>query len=115
MVVRKEQADDMVRFLNNALASDPDAINALFSYRAPCGKALATHPTIQVRQVRDDETQSIYYMVGLMGLLNGYLGVYDEGPRAGWGALVAEIDDDAGQIKRFYRQPNTEEPGGCDA
>lgn len=93
----------MIHFLNTALYLDPQAINALFSYRVPCNEAIADHPTIQVLQ----ETPESVPIVGLMGLLNGAFGVDEED----WGFIAMDIDDE-GVITSFYRTSSSERNGG---
>ncbi len=108
MAVREDLVDEMVTFMNEMLAHDQEAITALCLSRVQCGKALATHPTVQVLVVRDDVSQSTDYSVGLLGLLNGFLGSFDEEPRKGFGALAADMDSNTGDITRFRRLSNTE-------
>jgi hypothetical protein len=102
MSVNEILAHQVVRFLNSALAHDTKAINELVSTRVPCGKAIATHPSIQVQVCKDDPTA--VYRVGMLGLLNGMVGKYDDGPHKGYGAIIADLDD--GQIVRFRVLPN---------
>jgi len=108
MSVRFALAGELVNFMNEMLAHDRSAITDLCLHRVPCGKALMTHPTVQVRVVKDDVSQSMDYSVGLLGILNGFLGSFDDGPKKGFGALVAEMDEDTGEITGFRRLKNTE-------
>ena len=108
MAVREDLVDEFVYFLNDTLAHDQGAITALCLHRVQCGKALVTHPTVQVRVVKDDVSQSMDYSVGLLGIMNGFLGSFDDGPKKGFGALVADLDSDIGEITGFRRLMNTE-------
>jgi len=108
MSVREDLVDEFVDFMNDMLAHDQEAIIALCLHRVQCGKALVTHPTVQVRVVKDDVSQSMDYSVGLLGILNGFLGAFDDGPKKGFGALIAEMDGDTGEITKFRRLRNTE-------
>jgi hypothetical protein len=83
-------AQRLVDFLNDALQTDPSAISLLVNNRVPCNQAMLEHPTIQCGTIT----------VGLLGLLNGFVGVYDEGKRKGWGAIAAITEED-GRIVRF--------------
>jgi len=96
--------DRIVAYLNELLAHDPDAVNSLCLNRVPCGKALATHPTVQVQVVRDET--GIDYSVGILGILNGLCGAYDDGSRKGFGGLAVKIDKETGQIARFFKIGN---------
>lgn len=40
-------------------------------------------------------------------MFNGFCGKFDDGPRAGWGPITAEFDDDH-KLIRFYKTLNEE-------
>lgn len=61
--------DTVVEFLNEALETDRDAIQALFKHRVPCNKAMAEHSTIQVRGKKNST-------LGILGLINGIFGMH---------------------------------------
>jgi hypothetical protein len=82
---------ETVDFLNELLVIDPDAVNAMFSFRFSCGRKLADHPTVQVGMLGGGHP-----VVGLIGILNGLFGA-DEW---GWGHLSADYNDQ-GRIIRF--------------
>jgi len=73
--------DGAIRFLNELLDLDRDAVQNLFQSRVPCGDGLADHPTVQVR-VRDDGNH-----VGPLGLLGGLFGC----DRDGWPAVTMAV------------------------
>lgn len=77
---------ETVDFLNELVKLDPVAMNALFSMRIGCTKAMADHPTVQVGVLGKG-----YFTVGLIGILNGLFGA-DEHQ---WGHISADIDDGA--------------------
>lgn len=89
MTIRPD-AESMIEFLNELIELDRPAIAVLIANRVPCNEALANHPTVQVG------AQHGGYHVGLLGVLNGYMGTYDEGPRKGFGAIAAVFEDGAG-------------------
>lgn len=93
MPIRPE-ANAMVEFLNELITIDPTAVNALVNARVECNAQLAYHPTVQAG-VKDDK-----YQVGLLGILNGFFGAFDFGPRVGWGAIQAIVELD-GTISGF--------------
>ncbi len=94
---------DVVDFFNLALVTDPEAVTQLMTHRVKCVRALAEHPTIQVRQMDDD---GLFHDVGMLGLLNGLFGVFDEeGPHKGWGPFVAQYDDASGKLLGFALTP----------
>jgi len=80
MIQESITADEVVAFLNEALKTDPDAMNRLFEKKALCNKAMVDHPTIQV-----DCEEPGFPKFGVLGLLNGLFGVDDDG----WGAIAA--------------------------
>lgn len=88
MAIRPD-VDDVIKFLNELLELDRPAIAALIANRVPCNEALGMHPTVQVG------AQHGGYHVGLLGILNGYFGVFDDGPRVGAGAITAIFGDGA--------------------
>ncbi len=97
----------MICFLNHLLEVDRDAVENLIAARVPCGQALADHQSVQVGRKAGRPT------VGLLGLLNGYFGTFDSGPKAGWGPITAVVDDeDHTRIKEFVLTPNQDSPNG---
>ncbi len=91
-----ELAHTAIAFLNGLLQTDPEAVRALVETRVPCNEAMAQHPSVQV-SVDDGVEQRT---VGLLGILNGLIGVDDDG----WGFLAAEFDDE-GKLTRFLLTP----------
>ena len=83
MIKSSISTQEVVDFLNNALELDSASIGNLFSIRVPCNQELADHPTIQVG------CQGTYCQVGLVGILNGMFGTYENG----WGCLSLDVDD----------------------
>jgi hypothetical protein len=96
---REALADQFIHILNELLEADSTAIEALIGHRVPCNESLAVHPTVQVAQDREGHT------VGLLGILNGLVGVIESGPKEGWGLITATFDD-AGKLTHFWRTPN---------
>jgi hypothetical protein len=86
MAVDLELANRVVSYLNELAELDRPCIGALIANRIPCNKALSDHPTCQV------SSQHGGCHVGLLGLLNGLCGSYDDGPKKGWGAIAAVFD-----------------------
>lgn len=103
MAIRAE-TEDLIEFLNELNRVDPDAVASLMRARVPCNEALATHPTVQVGRGAAREPQC--YEVGILGVLNGYCGVYGSGVRAGWGPITAIVDEDTGFVERFELTKN---------
>ena len=87
---RVVHAADVVRLLNEAAAIDPKAILALVNARVPCNEALLNHPTIQAGRGPEGKPE-----VGLLGILNGLFGTYDDG----WGCIAAELSDEGAPIR----------------
>lgn len=94
MIRASVTVEDAIILLNEALAADQEAINALYRSKVSCNETLANHPTIQIG-VRPDNN----YVVGLLGIMNGLFGIDDKG----YGAIVAIIDDDTGKITSFKK------------
>jgi len=106
----RPETDELIAFLNSLLESDPYAIAELLTVRVPCNQTLADHPTVQVAAGPDHGITFIRpgeYRVGILGILNGYCGSIEEGPREGWGPIAAvyDINDDTKETKlvKFVR------------
>ena len=94
----RPDTDDMIAFLNELLALDAQAVTDLINSRVQCNEAMANHPTVQVGgETGKPET----FRVGLLGLLNGYCGAYDDGEKKGYGPITADFDD--GIVTGFRR------------
>ncbi len=119
MTIRAD-VDDLIAFLNSVAAMDPVAMGKLVGYRVPCNDAIRDHATIQVgpAQERGPAGGLLHLaapefaalapdapVVGLLGILNGYAGTYDDGSRKGWGPIAAIVEDD-GRVTGFRRTPN---------
>jgi len=99
-MVRKE-FDEMIAFLDSLAKLDPVAMGALIEHRVSCNPQLSEHPTVQV------STDGGKVTVGLLGIINGYIGtIEEEGRYKGWGIVAAIIERD-GRCTGFQR---TDEP-----
>lgn len=89
-MISKQQRDDILVILNDALAAEPRAISALFRHKVDISgtSPLIDHPTIQVLQ---------HNQIGFLGLLNGLVGVKENGE----GHLAMLYDQESGLIHRF--------------
>jgi hypothetical protein len=73
MIKKRVTPGGVVRLLNEMLKMDGKAVDDLISHRVNCNEALSDHPTVQVRKIGES------YQVGMLGVLNGMFGVYEEG------------------------------------
>jgi len=89
--------DKAIETLNRFVRADPEAMRLLIETRVPCNETLANDPTCQVSGW--DGTVK----VGLLGILNGLYGTYDEEPLQGWGAVAAVFSDDEKILYGFRR------------
>lgn len=85
----------IVDYLNHLLKIDYNTIENYCFSRICCSKKLAKHPTAQVHK---DEFGN--YSIGLLGILNGLIGVDEEG----YGCIAADMKD--GNIKKFVLLKN---------
>lgn len=90
----------VVEVLNRMLKADPDATAALINHRVPCNDELRDDPTIQCGANPEG--------VGMLGVINGLLGVYPDC----WGSVQAVVSDGTdvkdgpkGTILRFEPVP----------
>ena len=88
----------VIDILNGLLRIDPEAITELFSYRVPCTRELADHPTIQVG-VADNETG---FDVSMIGILNSIV--------PDTGVIVMEYQRNPAKVIRFFWVTNEEIP-----
>jgi hypothetical protein len=79
-------AQSLIEFMNELVKIDKNAIHALIETRVICNKELVGHPTVQVSLPENSEIAS----VGLLGILNGFVGVDNEQ----WGYMTSIYDDD---------------------
>lgn len=93
--VKKDLAKHIVDFLNELLVLDPEAIHSLIEYRVPCNQQMADHSTVQVMGV-DLKGKEPSFKMGLLGLLNGLVGIKD----TGYGYIYAKFDD-KGKLVKF--------------
>ena len=104
MSVRAD-TNDLIAFLNSLVAIDPYAMAELLCIRVPCNQALADHPSVQVAAGGERSGYTFIapntFRVGMLGVLNGFCGTLDDGPRKGWGPIAAIYDD--GKLLRFER------------
>ncbi len=98
-------ADEVIDRLNQLVREDPliaSDIAKLIQTRIGCSNATMNHPTLQTGVHSGEKT------LGLLGLLNGVVGVIPEGPKKGWGYVAAEFADD-GRLVRFLRTDSVPE------
>ena len=95
----RPDADELIEFLDSLAKLDPVAIGKLVAARIPCNDALSAHPTVQT-----GFSMGIAE-VGMLGIINGYAGIYDIGKRRGWGPIAAVVEID-GRCTGFVRTPH---------
>ena len=77
--------DDFLKILNEIASVDPEAMKNLIEARVPCNDELVNHPEVQVGAYEG------VYKVGILGILNGIFGTYEEGKYEGYGPVCAII------------------------
>lgn len=94
--------EKMVDFLNRLVRTDAEAVSKLMEIRVDCNEDLADHPTVQVLAPEGKPPK-----VGLLGMLNGYFGTFEDGPKQGWGPISMVVDDkDMRTVQRFELTKN---------
>ena len=97
---------ECLNLLNQLLQTDPTAITNLIKHHTHCNQELAEHPTVQVRGYGNNPPT-----IGLLGLLNGLCGTYDNEPKKGFGPITATIIKDGEKILEFHlTRPADPEP-----
>ena len=97
----RTDTDDLITFLNSLVKLDPNALTELMLNKVFCNKQLAEHPTVQVSACTSDNVID-QYQVGILGILNGFCGIIESGPKAGYGPITARFDND-GNLVGFER------------
>lgn len=95
-------ADTLIQRLNS-LCGAPGvrkAITDLIEVRVEVSAEVAEHPTLQVAD--DGESTKL----GILGFINGLVGVLPDGPRQGWGYITAVYDDETQELLKFERTKN---------
>jgi len=97
-------ATAICEYLNDLIAHDVDAVHNLCENRVPCNMKLTKHPTVQVVA-----TCCAPPMVGLIGILNGFIGTQEDG----WGYIAGRYGDDGKLLgfdlaDKFERIPERE-------
>lgn len=111
-------ADKIILLMNELTKADPEAMHKLVEHRERCNEKISEHPTVQVSKQRfhgKDEngyTTGLADHVGILGILNGLVGVVDEGEKKGWGVVAAVYDSDTDELLGFDRLP-LERCGQC--
>ena len=102
MIIKEHQEvlDHVIQVLNEALAADPVAINALMHLEVPCNVTLSKHPTIQIGHSLINKDDKTGWVMRPLGLINGLLGVKHGGKFDNYGFIAMNIDDD-GRITEF--------------
>jgi hypothetical protein len=95
MAVRPE-VDEFIEFLNSLLEKDPECMSALIANRVPCNKSIEEHVSVQVG-VQDGK-----FVVGFLGIVNGFMGTIDSGNFSGWGPISAVVSKSA-KVLKFVR------------
>lgn len=80
---KTQLAEEVITFLNDVLCEDRHALRRLLTFRTRCNHDLMIHPTVQTGVV-DGEPD-----VGLLGLINGLIGVRPDG----WGYVTCHLAD----------------------
>jgi hypothetical protein len=89
-----------VKYLNELLEADSDCIKTLLETRVPCNEKLMNHESVTAICDSDSDGNPVNPRVGLLGVINGLLGVGQDG----WHYIAAEIDED-GNLHRFLETP----------
>lgn len=98
----KVNIEYVINFLNELTKIDKNAIEKLIECRVLCNEKLAEHESVQV-VANMEENAGKSYSVGILGILNGLVGVHDE---SGWG-YIAAVYDDNGKFEKFEQTPKT--------
>ena len=105
MAIRND-TDELIAFLNSLVKLDPHAITMLVINRVFCNEQLGSHPTVQTSECISTRVEG-EWQVGLLGILNGYCGIIESGPKIGYGPITGRFND-KGLLVGFERTNPTE-------
>jgi hypothetical protein len=88
----RDDVDEMIEFLDTLAKMDPVGMGKLIAARVPCNQTLAEHPTVQVGAGREFGKPEEGWMVGVLGILNGFYGRFEGGDWDGAGPIAATLD-----------------------
>jgi len=106
---------ETVDFLNSLLEIDREAITKVVMAKQPCSEILANHPTVQCGAVKNlaGPNQIPFgfsdFTVGMVGILNGLFGSFDDGTKKGWGCIGYNLDENKLITKFFILENKAEE------
>ena len=89
----------VINLLNDFNSKDPEALAQLINFRVNCNEKLVQHETIQVLCESDAAGNIINPKVGLLGILNGLIGVRE----SGMGFIAAQVNSNTGKIIKFTK------------
>lgn len=106
----------LIDFLNALLEVDRHAVAELLCVDVVCNEAMANHPTVQVRAGGFTTYQPIdQTRITLLGLLNGFCGVYEDTDEnrdlniVNWGPITAVYNN--GQLEKFIETKVAKQQG----
>ena len=94
----------VVKYLNELFEADTEAMKKLVEHRVETNQAMAEHPTVCVMCNEDKDGQPTDHQLGLLGVINGLVGISG----GGWHYIAAEFDEE-GSLHRFLEVPQAME------
>lgn len=100
VVESRINAEAVVAALNSLVEADRECLTKMIDMRVPCNTTLLDHPTAQVVCDGAVNGEVINPRIGLLGVVNGLLGITEQG----WGYIAAEMDEE-GNFHRYVQNP----------
>lgn len=94
----------VVKYLNELFEADNETIKALVETRVTTNQAMMDHDTVCVMADEDDDGNPVNPQLGLLGVINGLVGI----SKSGWHYIAAEFDEE-GSLHRFLEVPQAME------
>lgn len=101
----REGAQAFVDFMNELVQTDKKWVQDICDFRPRCNDGILHHPTVQAGYHPWLEKEKVG-VAGFLGLINGFFGSYDDGPRKGAGPISADFCDQTGGLLRFRLNRN---------
>lgn len=103
MSVDYKAANRMIEYLNSLLALDEPMVRKIMRHTVKCNEGVIAKTPIQPFLPGEHKQFPNDYAVSVLGLMNGFCGVLDDGPYKGWGPISVIYDIHSKQIVTFGR------------
>ena len=91
---------DFIEYMNELYRKDPKWLMNLISHRPHCNKEIAVNTEVQCGRIGKGISEP-QYGAGLLGIINGFYGSFEDENKRGCGPVAACFDDDTEELRGF--------------